>query len=186
MGWKSSENPAASGNITGARALTHPCNRPSCLGADGPVGVVGRERLLGEDVEAGEQAEGPVAIEVVDVTAAFLVEQFQRQERQQCTRGGHHRRAGIPCLRDQTVEAESGQQRHEEEEARDARAERAAGREVQLSTVRDFRRFGAGSVLARARPERSPATVREKKGGATPRRQSTRKRLAMDRSAEGL
>src|ERR1019366_6147628 len=32
----------------------------------GPVGVVARERLLGEDIEAREQAEGLVAAEVVD------------------------------------------------------------------------------------------------------------------------
>ena len=30
IGWKSSENPSGSGKITGARALTHPCNRPRC------------------------------------------------------------------------------------------------------------------------------------------------------------
>jgi hypothetical protein len=50
------------------------------LSAFGPIGVVGREGLLGGDVETGEQANGLVAVEVVDVTASLLVEQFQRQE----------------------------------------------------------------------------------------------------------
>lgn len=50
------------------------------LGAFGPVGVVGGEGLLRGDVEASEQADGLVAVEVVDVTAPLLVEQLQRQE----------------------------------------------------------------------------------------------------------
>ena len=47
-------------------------------------------------------------------------------------------------------------------------------------------RLGDRSFLASARTEGPPAAVREKKGVATPRRQSARKRLAIDRSAEGL
>src|ERR1019366_3425908 len=54
----------------------------------GPVGVVGCERLLGEDVEAGEQAEGLVTVEVVDMTAPLLIEQFQPQQREQGACGG--------------------------------------------------------------------------------------------------
>ena len=100
--------------------------------------------------------------------------------------GGDHLRAGIPGLGDEAVEAEPGQQGQEEEDARDARAERAAGREVQLSAVRDLGRFRAGRSSAAARPGRPPAAVREKKGGVTPRRQSARKRLAIDFSAEAL
>ena len=156
------------------------------LVADGPVGVVGGERLLGEDVEAGEEAEGLVAVEVVDMAASLLVEQFQRQERQQGAGGGDHLRAGIPGLGDEPIEAEPGQEGQEEEDARDARAERAAGREVQLAAVGDVGRLGARSVSARTRAEGSPAAVREKKGGVTPRRRSARKRLAIDLSVEGL
>ena len=156
------------------------------LVADGPVGVVGGERLLGEDVEAGEEAEGLVEVEVVDVTASLLVEQLQRQEREQCGGGGDHLRAGIPGLGDEPIEAEPGQQGQEEEDARDARAERAAGRR---GSARDSprRRASRGPVgLGRHRPEGPPAAVREKKGVATPRRQSARKRLAIDLSVEGL
>jgi hypothetical protein len=64
--------------------------------------------------------------------------------------------------------------------------ERAAGCEVQVSAVRDFGRLGAWLVLAGACPEWTSAPVREKKGGVTPRRQSARKRLAIDLRAEDL
>jgi hypothetical protein len=64
--------------------------------------------------------------------------------------------------------------------------ERAAGREVQLAAVRNFGRLGAWPVLAGACPEWTSASVREKKGGVTPRRQSARKRLAIDLKAEVL
>ena len=67
------------------------------------------------------------------------------------------------------------QQGHEEEKARDARAKRAAGREVQLATVRDFGRIGARPVLGHAGSTWTSASVREKKGGVTPRRQSATK-----------
>ena len=65
-------------------------------------------------------------------------------------------------------------------------ADRAAGLGVQLATVRDVGRLRAGSLLAGACPERSSSPVGEKKGVETPRRQSARKRLAIDRRAEGL
>ena len=136
------------------------------LVAHGPVGVVGGERLLGQDVEAGEQAEGLVAVEVVDMTAAFLVEQLQRQQRQQGAGGGDHLRAGIPGLGDEAIEAEPGQEGQEEEDARDARAERAAGRrgsargQSATSGV-----FGARAALARRRPRGAVRGRRGEKGG---------------------
>jgi hypothetical protein len=64
--------------------------------------------------------------------------------------------------------------------------ERASGREVQFPAVGDLGRLGAWPVLAGACPEWSSASVGEKKGGVTPRRQSARKRLAIDLRAEGL
>ncbi|MGZ3303631.1 MAG: hypothetical protein ACXVBG_22370, partial [Isosphaeraceae bacterium] len=138
------------------------------------------------DVEAGEEAEGLVAVEVIDMTASLLVEQFQGQEREQCGRGGDHLRAGIPGLGNEPIEAEPGQEGQEEEDTRDARADRAAGLEVQLATVCDVGRLEARSFLARTGTEGAPAAVREKKGVATPRRQSVRKRLAIDLSVEGV
>ena len=156
------------------------------LDASGAVGVVGGECLLGEDVEAGEQAGNLIAVEVVDVTASLLVEQFQRQEREHGTEGGDHLRAGIARVGDEAVEAEPGQQWHEEEDPGDAGMERAAGREVQFSSVGDFGRLWVWSVWAGVWPEGSSASVGEKKGGATPRRQSARNRLAMDFRAGSL
>ena len=60
-------------------------------------------------------------------------------------------------------------------------AEGATRREVQVPTVGDFGWFGA-----RARSGRSSTPVGEKKGDMVPRRQSVRKRLAIDRSVAGV
>lgn len=54
------------------------------------VGIVGGEAFLGQDVEAGEEAQGLIAVEVVDVAAAFLVEQFQGEQAQQSAGSGNH------------------------------------------------------------------------------------------------
>ena len=102
------------------------------------------------------------------MTPPLLVEQFQGQQREHRGGGGDHFRAGIPGLGDELIEAESCQQRQKEEDARDARPDRAAGLGVQLATVRDVGRLRAGSLLAGACPERSSSPVGEKKGGATP------------------
>ena len=153
---------------------------------NGPVGVGGGERLLGGNVEAGEEADHLVAVEVVDMAPSLLVEQFQGQEREQGACGRDHPRAGIPGLGDEPIEAEPGQEGQEEEGARDAGADGAAGLEVQLATVGDVGRLGARSCSARTRAEGPPAAVREKKGVATPRRRSDRRRLAIDLSVAGM
>ena len=129
--------------------MTHPCNSPNCWSRTDPVGVVGGERLLGQDVEPGEQAEGLVTVEIVDMTAAFLVEQLERQQRQQGAGGGDHLRAGIPGRGDEAIEAEAGQEWQEEEDAHETRVERAAGGEVQLPGVGDFGLFRSGAASAR-------------------------------------
>src|SRR5262249_26644934 len=64
------------------------------LRALGAVGVVRGEAFLGQDVEPSEQPQGLVAVEVVDVAAAFLVEQLQDQEAEQGARGGGQPRGG--------------------------------------------------------------------------------------------
>ena len=48
---------------------------------------------------------------------SFLVEQFQRQEREQGGCGGDHPRAGVPGLGDDSIEAEPGQEGQGEEGA---------------------------------------------------------------------
>ena len=55
-----------------------------------PIGVVRSEGGLGKDIEPGEQAECLVKMKITDVTAAFLVEQFQGQQTQQGTGRRHH------------------------------------------------------------------------------------------------
>src|SRR5262245_65487007 len=47
-------------------------------GTGGAIRVVGGERLLGEDVQPGEEARGLVEVEVVDMAAPLLVEELQR------------------------------------------------------------------------------------------------------------
>jgi hypothetical protein len=50
------------------------------LPASGAVGVSGGVTLLGRDVQPGEQADGLVAAEVVDVAAPLLVEELQGEQ----------------------------------------------------------------------------------------------------------
>src|SRR5262249_14475712 len=50
--------------------------KPLLLRALGAVGVVGGIALLGQDVEAGEQPQGLIEIEVTDVATTLLVEQL--------------------------------------------------------------------------------------------------------------
>ncbi len=120
------------------------------------------------------------------MTSSLLVEQFQRQEREQSVDRRDHLRAGIPGLSDDPVEPEPGQEWQEEENARDARADRTTGLKIQLATVRDVGRLGVRSILPGTHPGRSSAAIGEKKGGAAPWRQSALKRLAIDFNAEGL
>src|SRR5215469_10407878 len=120
------------------------------------------------------------------MTPAFLVEQFERQQRQQGAGGGDHLRAGIPSRGDEPVEAETGQEWQEEEDAHEARVECAAGGEVQLPGIGDFRLFRSGAASARRWPAGPSAAVWTIKGGVTPPRRLARKRLTIDWSVETL
>ena len=94
-----------------------PSGQQSLLaGPRGAVGVVGGIALLGQDIQAGEQAEGLVEVEIGDVAASFLVEQFQGQQTEQRRRRWDHARAGIARLSHQVIEPESGQERQEEKD----------------------------------------------------------------------
>jgi hypothetical protein len=59
-------------------------------GACGSVGVVGGVALLGQDIQAGEQSEGLVEVEIGDVAASFFVEQLQSQQTEQGRWRGDH------------------------------------------------------------------------------------------------
>src|SRR3954451_6115927 len=82
--------PVGFGKDDRRQGLDPPLQQAPLLVANGAVRVGGGERLLGGDVEAGEEAEGLVAVEVVDMTASLLIEQLQRQEREQGGGGGAH------------------------------------------------------------------------------------------------
>jgi hypothetical protein len=63
-----------------AQRLDPPRQQGLLVGPGAAVGVLGREGLLGRDVQAGEQAEGRLEVEVIDVTETLLVKQLQQQE----------------------------------------------------------------------------------------------------------
>lgn len=129
------------------------------------IGVVGGETFLGQDVEAGEQSEGGVEIEVVDVAAPFLVQKLQRQQAQERAGRRDHVRAGIAGLLNEAVEAELGEHGPEQEDAGDARVPRLFGRPRQHSTIGDVGRGrprGAGTAV---RGRSAPWPI-GKKGGA--------------------
>lgn len=50
--------------------------------------IIGREGFLGQDIEAGEESEGCVEIEVVEVAAAFFVEEFEDEQAEPGVGGG--------------------------------------------------------------------------------------------------
>lgn len=83
--------------------------QPELVLAGGPIRVSGDEGLLGEDVQSGEEAQGLVEVEVVDVAAPLLVEELQRQQGQDRSGCGDHLRAGIVRGGDEPIETDSSQ-----------------------------------------------------------------------------
>jgi hypothetical protein len=112
-------------------------------GASRAVGVIGGVGGLGQDVEAGEQAEGLIGVEIADRTASPLIESLQRQEAEQGVGGGHHPRAGIAGVVDDRVEAQACQRGQEPEDSGDSRPEASSGGEFQFSAVGHRRGPGA-------------------------------------------
>ena len=86
------------------------------------VGVVGGKGRLREDIAPSEQPECLIKIKVTDMTAAFLVQQLQGEQTEQCTRCRDHTRAGIISLGNELVESDTRQQRQEEKNTGDPRA----------------------------------------------------------------
>ena len=165
----------------------HPAaERPELVLAGGPIGVVGGEGLLGEDVQPGEEAQGLVEVEVVDVAAPLLVEELQRQQGQDRGGRGDHLRAGIVRGGDEPVEADSGQQGEEQEDAGGARPPPPPGGQVQGPLIGDGCLVRPIAVLA-ARPARgSSAAVGDEKGGISWPRTWWRNRLISTLKAAGL
>jgi hypothetical protein len=80
------------------------------------IGVVGGETLRGENVQAGKESQSLFKVEVVDVTAAFFVQQLQRQKAQERGIGRDHLRTGIVGLAHQSIKPELCQQRQEQKQ----------------------------------------------------------------------
>ena len=131
----------------------------------GAVGVIGDEGFLGQDVETGKEPESLVEVEVVDVAAAFFVEEFQDQQTQQSPGGGDHFRAGIAGIVNEAVKAELGQQRQKQENAGDARAQATIIGQRQRAAIGDGRDFGPRCGVVGAGPARSSARRCNEKGG---------------------
>ena len=101
----------------------------------GAIGVLGGISGLGQDVQAGEEAQALITVEVADMAPPLLIQELQGQQAQQGAGGRDHLRAGIARLRDEVIEAELGQQRQEQEDARDGGAHAPSRLQVQASSV---------------------------------------------------
>ena len=186
MGWKSSEKVSACGEQRGPQGRDPAAEQPELVLAGGPIRVVGDEGLLGEDVQPGEQAEGLIEVEVVDVAAPLLVEELQRQQRQDRGGRGDHLRAGIGRGDDEPVEVDSSQERQEEEDPGGARPQPPPCGQVEGPLIGNGGLVWRIAVLA-ARPARwSPAAVGDEKGGLSWLRGSCRNRLIRTLRAAGL
>lgn len=137
----------------------------------GAIRISGRERFLGQDVEAGEESEGFVEIEIVDVTAAFLVEEFEDEQTEHGVGSGNHARARIACIAHQAIQAELGEQRQEQEEPGNARADGARSIQREQSAVGDRWLIG---TRVRWFARGSPVWDRSEKGGVRPWRMQAR------------
>ena len=73
------------------RQSLHPARQePPLLVGLLAIGVIGGEALLGQDVQSGEESQRLLEIEVIDVAASLLVQEFQRQEAEHCGVSGDH------------------------------------------------------------------------------------------------
>src|SRR5579862_614781 len=87
------------------------------------IGIVGGEGFFGQDVEASEEAQSAVKVEVINMAVTFFVEEFQNQETEQGVDSGDHLRAWIFGVTDEAVEAELSQERQKQESTGKARVE---------------------------------------------------------------
>ena len=79
--------------------------------------------------------------------------------------GGDHLRAGISRLGDEPIEAELGQQRQEEEDARDACPQRTRCGQIEEPPIGDGGLVGAVAVLRRRAAREACRGHRGRKGG---------------------
>src|SRR5262249_23237322 len=151
------------------------------LSAARTVGVGRGVGLLGQDVEAGEQTQGFVDVEVVDGAAPLLVEPLQRQEAQQGGAGGHPARARIGGRAKGGGEADVAERGKKGEGPRQAGTEAAARGQAQGAAVGDRREFGPPLWPVAGR--RAVTGRYRQKGGCWPAAQRARKRVTCWRKA---
>ncbi len=165
----------------------HPApEEPELVLAGGPIRVVGGEGLLGKDVQPGEEAQGFIEVEVIDVAPPFLVEELQGQQGQDRGGGRDHLRAGIVRGDDNPVEADPGQDREEEEDPGGAGPQPPPGGQVEGPLIGDGGVLWPVAVLAASPARGSSAAVGDEKGGMSWPRMSCRNRLIRTLSAAGL
>jgi hypothetical protein len=174
------------GEQRGAQGRDPAAEQAQLVLAGRAVRVSGGEGLLREDVQAGEEAQGLVEVEVVDVAASLLVEELQSQEGQDRCGRGDHLRAGVVRSGDEPVEADSGQQGEEEEDPGGARPQLTAMGQVEDPLIGDGGLLRPIAVLTARTARGSSAAVGEEKGGTSWSRTSCRKRLIRTLKAVGL
>src|SRR6266852_2945797 len=135
------------------------------LGTLGAIGGIGDEGFLGRNVEAGPETQCLVEVEVIDVTTAFFVDEFQDQETEQSADRRDHSRSRIASVVDEAVEAELGQERQEQESPRDTRADGALRSQGERAAIGDSRSVGTRRGVTRAGTSGSSARRGNEKGG---------------------
>ena len=110
-----------------------------------PATVLGQERSLGDDVQAGEEGQPLVQHHAHDMAVACRPEQLQGQERSQGGAGWDHLRSGEPRRSEDAIEGNRGQHRQEEEQTAEFGPERPRA-QVELPDVGDI---GRGRPRAR-------------------------------------
>ena len=109
------------------------------MGAKAAIGIIGREGFFGEDIEAGEEPEGGVEVEIVDIAASFFVEELEDEEAEQGAARRNHFRTRIARLLAEPIETEFGEEREKEKQAGDRSAQVFFGGGVEDAAIGDGR-----------------------------------------------
>ena len=104
-----------------------------------PATVLGQERSLGDDVQAGEKGQPLVQDHAHDMAVACRPEQLQGQERSHGAAGRDHLRSGEPRLLEDAVEGNRSQHRQKEEQTTEFGPERPWA-QVELPDIGDIGR----------------------------------------------
>jgi hypothetical protein len=146
------------------------CQESFLMGTETAIGVIGGEGLFGKDIEAGEEAEGGVEVEIVDMAASFLVEKFEDEEAEQSAGWGNHVGARVARLLAELIEAELREEGEKEKQAGDRRAQGFFGGRVEDPAVGDSGRMRSRRVIMVRLALGPSALWRGKKGGVCPSR----------------